>query len=77
MPGADKEVRAISSVKISLELTYEQLTVLIQLLEFAESDIHRIFKRLKTEDIDMKEIYYYYRYQGRFLRRKLRELRGY
>jgi hypothetical protein len=77
MPGVDTEVRAVSSAKISLDLSCEEITVLIQLLEFAENDIHRVFKRLKAEDIDMKEIYYYYRYQGRFLRRKLRELRGY
>ena len=70
------EVETFSSSSITLELTNEELTTLIQLLEFAENDIHRVFKRLKTDDMDMKEIYYYYRYKGRFLRRKFREMRG-
>lgn len=61
----------------NLELTDEQLTVLIILLELAESEIQRVFKRLKDDDLDMKEIYFYYRLQGRFLRRKLRGLRGF
>lgn len=77
MPGVDKEAGVVSTAKISLEFSYEEITVLIQLLEFAENDIHRVFKRLKPEDMDMKEIYYYYRYRGRFLRKKLRQIRGY
>lgn len=64
-------------MSVNLELSDEQLTVLIQLLEFAECEIQRTFKRLKNDDMDMKEIYYYYRYQGRFLRRTLRSLRGF
>ena len=77
MPGVTKEVGIVSSGSLNLELSIEEITVLIQLLEFAENDIHRVFKRLKTEDMDMKEIYYYYRYSGRFLRKKLRNLRGF
>lgn len=77
MPGANGKTGAVSAAKISLELSLEEITVLIQLLEFSENDIHRVFKRLKTDDMDMKEIYYYYRYQGRKLRKKLREVRGF
>lgn len=62
---------------MNIELNDEQLNALIILLELAEHEIQRVFKRLKTDDMDMKEIYYYYRYSGRVLRRKLRDLRGY
>lgn len=63
--------------KFIVELDSEELTTLITLLELSEHEIQRVFKRLQATDMDMKEIYWYYRYKGRFLRNKLREIRGF
>lgn len=60
-----------------LELNLEQTNNLIILLELAEREIQRNFKHFNDDDMDLKEIYWYYRFQGRQLRRRLKELRGY
>lgn len=64
-------------MQYDLKISAEELSALVRLLEMAEADIQRTFKRLSTEDIDMKEITWYYRVHGRRFRNKLRQLRGY
>ena len=64
-------------VVVDISLDMEELSSLIRLLEFAESEIQRTFKRFSPEDMDLKEIYYYYRLSGRKLRRRLKEVRGF
>lgn len=67
----------MSTEKLNLELSLENVNTLVILLELAEREIHRNFKNFNDDDMDLKEIYYNYRYSGRTLRRRLKELRGY
>lgn len=60
-----------------LILDIEDIGLLIRLLEFAEFEISRNFKRFAADDIGLKETYYYYRYGCRRLRKFLQDKRGY
>ena len=71
------KVEAVPGSSLKLDLNAEELDVLLKLLEFSEMEIHRVFKKLTTEDIDLKEIYYYYRIHSRRLRKRMKNLRGY
>jgi hypothetical protein len=60
-----------------IQLSHEDITALITLLEMAESEISRITKRFGHDDYDLKDIYWYYRIRSREIRKILREQRGY
>lgn len=62
---------------IDININLEDIGLLIRLLEFAEFEISRNFKRLSKDDIGLKQVYYYYRYGCRRLRKLLQERRGY
>ena len=62
---------------IDFSLDMEDLTLLIRLLEFGDFEILRNFKRIGSEDMSLKEIFYYYRYGCRRLRKLLQEKRGF
>lgn len=59
-----------------IKLNSEQIENLIRLLEFAESDIAKQFKRLNTADTELKDIMWYYKIKSRDLRLKFRAIRG-
>jgi hypothetical protein len=67
----------MTNYKYELKLNDKQVNDLIILLELAEREIHRNFKYFNAEDVDLKEIYWNYRYAGKTIRGRLRELRGY
>lgn len=62
---------------IDLSLEVEDIGLLIRLLEFADFEISRNFKRFTSEDIGLKEIYYTYSYGCRRFRKLLQDKRGY
>lgn len=64
-------------MKYNIELNSDMLNNLIILLELSEREIHRNFKHFNEDDLDLKEIYYNYRYACRTLRRQLKDMRGY
>ena len=59
-----------------VNLSQYELDMLIKLLEFSQMEILRTFKKFSSEDFDLKEIYWEYRFQGNQLRKKLKTLRG-
>jgi hypothetical protein len=58
-------------------LNEEQIASLIYLLEIADNEFLRMFKRVPKEDLFMRDIYYYYRQHGKQLRAYLRKVRGF
>lgn len=59
-----------------IKLNAEQIENLIRLLEFAERDISKEFKKLSVTDSELKDINWYYKLKSRDLRLKLRAIRG-
>ena len=71
----NKYIRPKIYYEFSLDI--EDITLLIRLLEFSDFEINRNFKRFGSDDYDLKEIFYNYRYGCRRIRKMLIEKRGF
>lgn len=76
--AAEKRItnRSEYLIEYDVKLNSEQIENLIRLLEFAENDISRAFKRLNASDTELKDIMWYYKIKSRDIRLKLRAIRG-
>lgn len=63
-------IRAVSKTYY-IPLNQNDLEMLIKLLEFSNMELLRTFKKFGSEDFDLKEIYWNYRYNCNEIRKNL------
>lgn len=64
-------------VKKFIEVTQEEIDLIIKITEFSQLEVSRHFKKFGDSDYDLKEIFWYYRYNTNLLRKRFIKLRGY